>query len=286
MAPPGLPRHRLRRAHPYGAPAAGHRRLHRRARPREGRALLPDLLPPREREAPRRRRRHARRGAQARRGPLRRLGEGRRARRRRWPSRPAPAPRTFYLVDKPGAAQSVIRIGHVGVPRSTPDYYALRVLNTILGGVVHLAAQPEPARDARLHLRRVVGVRHVPHGRAVPRRRLGADREDRQRADRVLQGAAPHPRRAGAGGRAGQGQGLHRLGLPGEFETTQGAAGHVPRPARQRPAARLLRRLHPEDQRRDRRGRAARGAAYIRPGPLRGRGGRRPQPDRGAASRR
>lgn len=47
---------------------------------------------------------------------------------------PAPAPRTFYLVDKPGAAQSVIRIGHVGAPRSTPDYFAIRVLNTILGG--------------------------------------------------------------------------------------------------------------------------------------------------------
>jgi predicted Zn-dependent peptidase len=47
---------------------------------------------------------------------------------------PAPAPRTFYLVDKPGAAQSVILIGHVGVPRSTPDYYPGRVMNTILGG--------------------------------------------------------------------------------------------------------------------------------------------------------
>ncbi|MEK6768264.1 MAG: pitrilysin family protein [Gemmatimonadota bacterium] len=47
---------------------------------------------------------------------------------------PAPARRTVYLVDKPGAAQSVIRIGHVGVPRSTPDYAALQVLNTILGG--------------------------------------------------------------------------------------------------------------------------------------------------------
>lgn len=47
---------------------------------------------------------------------------------------PVAAPRAFYLVDKPEAAQSVIRIGHVGVPRSTPDYYALRVMNTILGG--------------------------------------------------------------------------------------------------------------------------------------------------------
>lgn len=47
---------------------------------------------------------------------------------------PAPAARAVYLVDKPGAAQSVIRIGHVGIERSNPDYYALQVLNTILGG--------------------------------------------------------------------------------------------------------------------------------------------------------
>jgi zinc protease len=42
--------------------------------------------------------------------------------------------RAIYLVDKPGAAQSVIRIGRIGAARSTPDYYALQVLNTILGG--------------------------------------------------------------------------------------------------------------------------------------------------------
>jgi zinc protease len=49
---------------------------------------------------------------------------------------PAPesAPRTIYLVDKPGAAQSVFRIGSVAVRRTTPDYFALTVLNTILGG--------------------------------------------------------------------------------------------------------------------------------------------------------
>jgi zinc protease len=49
----------------------------------------------------------------------------------------APAPRdktVIYLVDKPGAAQSVINIGHVGVARSSADYFPLLVLNTILGG--------------------------------------------------------------------------------------------------------------------------------------------------------
>ena len=42
--------------------------------------------------------------------------------------------RQVYIVDKPESAQSQIRIGWVGVPRSTPDYAALQVLNTILGG--------------------------------------------------------------------------------------------------------------------------------------------------------
>ncbi len=41
---------------------------------------------------------------------------------------------TIYLIDKPGAAQSSFRIGSVGVPRSTRDYFALTVMNTILGG--------------------------------------------------------------------------------------------------------------------------------------------------------
>jgi predicted Zn-dependent peptidase len=48
---------------------------------------------------------------------------------------PAPAgATTVYLVDKPGAAQSSFRIGAIGVPRSTKDYFALTVMNTILGG--------------------------------------------------------------------------------------------------------------------------------------------------------
>lgn len=47
---------------------------------------------------------------------------------------PEPPVTTVYLIDKPGAAQSSFRIGSVGVPRSTKDYYALNVMNTILGG--------------------------------------------------------------------------------------------------------------------------------------------------------
>jgi len=49
------------------------------------------------------------------------------------PVEQAPA-RQVFLVDKPGAPQSQIRIGWVGVPRSTPDYFPIAVANTVLGG--------------------------------------------------------------------------------------------------------------------------------------------------------
>jgi zinc protease len=39
-----------------------------------------------------------------------------------------------HVVDMPSAEQSQIRIGWVGVPRNTPDYFAIQVLNTVLGG--------------------------------------------------------------------------------------------------------------------------------------------------------
>ena len=51
-----------------------------------------------------------------------------------YPKLPELRPATIYLVDKPGAAQSVVNIGLPGPPRNTPDYFALQVLNTILGG--------------------------------------------------------------------------------------------------------------------------------------------------------
>jgi zinc protease len=50
------------------------------------------------------------------------------------PAVPQVASREIYLVDKPGAAQSEIRIGRIGVERGSPDYYSTVVLNTILGG--------------------------------------------------------------------------------------------------------------------------------------------------------
>jgi zinc protease len=48
--------------------------------------------------------------------------------------RPAVPPDRLVLVHRQGAAQSELRIGHVSVTRSTPDYHKLLTLNMILGG--------------------------------------------------------------------------------------------------------------------------------------------------------
>jgi predicted Zn-dependent peptidase len=51
------------------------------------------------------------------------------------PTAGTPAATTrVWLVDKPEAAQSVIMIGWPGVERTSPDYAALQVMNTLLGG--------------------------------------------------------------------------------------------------------------------------------------------------------
>jgi zinc protease len=40
----------------------------------------------------------------------------------------------ILLVDKPDLTQTYIRVGHLGVERKNPDYYAIKVMNYILGG--------------------------------------------------------------------------------------------------------------------------------------------------------
>jgi len=62
-----------------------------------------------------------------------------------WQQGPAPEPpaikpaaiekSSVYLIDRPNAVQSEIRIGHIGVPRTSEDYFPLTVMNALLGGV-------------------------------------------------------------------------------------------------------------------------------------------------------
>ena len=50
------------------------------------------------------------------------------------PPEPGPAGKRMVFVARDGAVQSEIRLGHAGPPRRTPDYYALLVLNMVMGG--------------------------------------------------------------------------------------------------------------------------------------------------------
>ncbi len=48
---------------------------------------------------------------------------------------PARDYRSLWLLDRPGAPQTELRLGHVGLPRLHPDYFDVVVMNAILGGV-------------------------------------------------------------------------------------------------------------------------------------------------------
>ena len=136
----------------------------------------------------------------------------------------APAARTFYLVDKPGAAQSVIRIGNVGVPRSTADFFPLQVLNTILGG----------SFTSRLNqnLRETHGYTYGANSQFAMRRMAGPFQagasvqsaktdssliEFMRELRRIRDEAVPQTELDKA-------KAYIALGLPGDFETTAGSA--------------------------------------------------------------
>lgn len=71
----------------------------------------------------------------------------------------------LVLVDKPGAPQTRFRVAMVGVPRSTPDYAALEVMNTALGGLF--------SSRINLNLREVHGYTYGAGSRFVYRRSAG-----------------------------------------------------------------------------------------------------------------
>jgi len=137
---------------------------------------------------------------------------------------PAAAERTIYLVDKPGAAQSVFRIGQVGVSRATPDYFALQVLNTILGG----------SFTSRLNqnLRETHGYTYGASSQFAMRLQAGpfvaASSVVTAKTDSALIEFLRELRRIRDDSvpqvELDKAKAYITLGLPGEFETTRGAA--------------------------------------------------------------
>jgi zinc protease len=50
-------------------------------------------------------------------------------------------PRSVVVIDRPGSAQSEVRIGHVGLPRRIDDFHAVAVMSVILGGLFNSRLQ-------------------------------------------------------------------------------------------------------------------------------------------------
>ena len=61
--------------------------------------------------------------------------KGTRASSRGVADKPARADRGVQIIAKPDAAQSEVRVGHVGLPRNNPDYFNIVVMNAVLGGL-------------------------------------------------------------------------------------------------------------------------------------------------------
>ena len=91
---------------------------------------------------------------------------------------PAPKARTIYLIDKPKAAQSVFALGEPGPARSTPDFYALQVMNHLLGGMFQSRLKSRHPRGERLQLRRALQLRVRPWPRRVQRGRRHRERQE------------------------------------------------------------------------------------------------------------
>jgi predicted Zn-dependent peptidase len=50
------------------------------------------------------------------------------------PSVQAPGPSQIQLINRPGSVQTVLQLGNLGIERTNPDYFAVLVMNEILGG--------------------------------------------------------------------------------------------------------------------------------------------------------
>jgi predicted Zn-dependent peptidase len=71
-------------------------------------------------------------------------------------------PTSIYLFDRPGSPQTTVRIGQIGPPRSSPDYYALDLATNILGG----ASGSRLAKSLREQHALTYGVTHITQWRA------------------------------------------------------------------------------------------------------------------------
>ena len=185
-----------------------------------------------------------------------------------------PAARQVYIIDKPGAPQSQVRIGWVGVARSTPDYFPITVMNTVLGGAFSSRLNLNLREKHGYTYGASVAIRHAAGRGAVRRGRGCPDGQDRGRAEGVLHRARRH-QAAGARRRTDARKALRVAALSTRLRNHRRHRGPPRAGARLSPAGGLLLDLRAADRKRHRRGRAAGRAEIHSARPLRRRHRRR-----------
>ena len=142
------------------------------------------------------------------------------------PTTARPMAPTIVLIDKPGAAQSSFRLGGVGVPRSTRDYFAIQVMNTILGGsfTSRLMQNLRETHGYTYGAGSRFGMRRAP-GPFVARAEVVSAKSDSALVEflkelHAIRDTVPASELAKA-------KRYLQLGLPENFETTGGIAGEL-----------------------------------------------------------
>ncbi len=140
---------------------------------------------------------------------------------------PASTQRHVLLVEKPGAAQAELRVGHAGPARATADYFPLVVMNTMLGG----------AFTSRLNtvLRERMGVTYGASSRFIFRRQGGiftvGSAVFTEAAARSAQVVVAELERMASelvpAAELRRAQNYIALGLPRDFESTDDIAAHL-----------------------------------------------------------
>ena len=147
------------------------------------RAYVRDCLRPDNAQDPRRRRHHARRDHPAARRRVRRLEsatDAPRRRRRTSPASIAPAKPRVYLMDHPGAPQSLILAGVVAPSTKAPNNLEIQTMNGAFGGSFTSRLNMNLREDKHWAYGAFSFLHECDRPAAVPAVCAGADRQDRR----------------------------------------------------------------------------------------------------------
>jgi predicted Zn-dependent peptidase len=136
------------------------------------------------------------------------------------------ATRRIYLIDRPDAPQTEIRVGAIAAARDTPDYFPIQVLNTILGGAFmsRLNQNLREEHGYSYGAWSYFDMRKAP-GPFVAQAGVQSDRTVESVREFLNElGGTHEPVPADELTRA---RDLQALGLPAAFETTGGMAGNL-----------------------------------------------------------